>query len=59
MTMKYIIGAVMISSLIVFLVFLLINATGLMPSQDVVQYGWIAWIVLTVLCYPLAKKIMV
>ena len=57
--MKYIIGAVMISSLIVFLVFLLINATGLMPSQDVVQYGWIAWIVLTVLCYPLAKKIMV
>ena len=56
--MKYIIGAVLISTLVFFLLFLLINATGLMPSQDIVQYGWIAWIILIVLCYPLAKKIM-
>ena len=56
--MKYIIGAVLISTLVFFLLFLLINATGLMPSQDIVQYGWIAWIILIVLCYPVAKKIM-
>lgn len=57
--MKYIIGAVLISSLIFFLFALFINATGLMPSQSILQYSWIVWGVLTVLCYPLAKKIMV
>lgn len=57
--MKYIIGALLMSSLAFFLSALFVNATGLMPSQGVLQYSWIVWGVLTVLCYPLAKKIMV
>ena len=58
-SMRYIIGAVLISSLIFFMAVLLINATGLMPSQEVLKFGWIVWVILTVLCYPLAKKIMI
>lgn len=57
--MKYIIGAVLISSLIFFIVALLISATGFIPAQSLLPYGWIVWGVLTALCYPLAKKIMV
>lgn len=56
--MKYIIGAVLISTLIFFLMALFANATGLIPSQSILQYGWIVWVVLIILCYPLAKKIM-
>ncbi|MDN5566447.1 MAG: hypothetical protein L0G25_06550 [Psychrobacter sp.] len=56
--MKYIIGAVLISTLIFFLIALFLNGIGFIPSQSILQYGWIFWVVLTVLCYPLAKKIM-
>lgn len=57
--MKYIIGAILISSLLFFIVTLLINATGFIPPQNILLFGWIVWGVLTALCYPLAKKIMV
>lgn len=57
--MKYIIGAVLISSLIFFLIALFVNGIGFIPSQSILQYSWIAWGILTVLCYPLAKKVMV
>ncbi len=57
--MKYMIAAVLISSLIFFLIILLINASGLMPPQSILQFSWVIWGVLTVLCYPLARKIMV
>ncbi|MGP4970346.1 hypothetical protein [Psychrobacter aquimaris] len=56
--MKYIIGAVLISSLIFFIVALLISATGFKPAQNILPFGWIVWGILTALCYPLAKKIM-
>ena len=58
-TMQYIIGAILISSLAFFMVVLLINATGLTLSQNLLSYGWVIWGVLTILFYPLAKKIMV
>jgi len=57
--MKHIIAAVLISSLMLFIVILLINAIGFVPSENVSQFGWIIWGVLTILCYPLAKKIMI
>lgn len=57
--MKYITAAVLISSLIFFIVILLMNAVGFAPSENVSQFGWIIWGVLTILCYPLAKKIMI
>ena len=56
--MKYIIGSALISSLIFFLFMIIINSIGLAPSQKILQYGWISWIILTALCYPLARKIM-
>lgn len=56
--MKYIIGAVLISSLIFFLIALFINGIGVIPSQSILEYSWIAWGVLVILCYPLAKKVM-
>lgn len=57
--MKYVVGAILISSLVFFIVTLLIGATGFIPTQNISSFGWVAWIVLTALCYPLAKKIMV
>ncbi len=57
--MKYIIGAVLISTLIFFLVALFLNLIGIIPSESILQYGWMVWGILTALCYPLAKKIMV
>jgi len=57
--MKYIIGAVLISSLIFFLIALFINGIGVIPSQSILEYSWIAWGILVLLCYPLAKKIVV
>ncbi|MGP9490977.1 hypothetical protein [Psychrobacter sp. AOP7-B1-24] len=56
--MKYIIGAALISSLIFFLIALFINGIGVIPSQSILEYSWIAWGVLVALCYPLAKKVM-
>lgn len=56
--MKYIIGAVLISSLILFIVALLISATGFKPAHNILPFGWIVWGILTALSYPLAKKIM-
>ena len=57
--MKYIIGAVLISTLIFFLMALFLNLIGIIPSESILQYGWIVWGILIVLCYPVAKKIMV
>ena len=57
--MKYTIGAVLISTLIFFLIALFINGIGFIPSQNVLQYSWIIWLALTALSYPLAKKIMI
>lgn len=57
--MKYIIGAVLISTLIFFLMALILNLIGIIPSESILQYGWMVWGILTALCYPLAKKIMV
>ncbi len=57
--MKYIIGAVLISTLVFFLIALFLNGIGLIPSQSILQYGWMFWVVLIIVCYPLAKKIMV
>ena len=57
--MKYITAAVLISSLIFFIIILLINAMGFVPHENVSQFGWIIWGVLIILCYPLAKKIMI
>lgn len=56
--MKYIIGAALISSLVFFLGALFVNGIGVIPSQSILRYGWIAWSILLVLCYPFAKKIM-
>ena len=56
--MRYIIGAAMISSLVFFLGALFINGIGVVPSDSILQYSWIAWGILTLLCYPLAKKVM-
>ena len=57
--MKYIIGAALISALIFFLGALFVNGIGFVPSQGILKYGWVVWIALAALCYPLAKKIMV
>ena len=57
--MKYMIGAVLISSLIFFLIALFANGAGFIPSQSILQYGWMVWAILTMLCYPLAKKVMI
>lgn len=57
--MKYIIGAALISSLIFFVGALFVNGIDVIPSESILHYGWVVWAVLTLLCYPLAKKIMI
>ncbi|MDN3397972.1 hypothetical protein QL919_04450 [Psychrobacter sp. APC 3426] len=56
--MKYIVGAILISSLIFFIVALLISATGFKPAQNILPFGWLVWGILTALSYPLAKNIV-
>lgn len=56
--MKYIIGAILIGSLILFLIFLVFNSVGFLPPKNILQLVWIVWAALIILSYPIAKKIM-
>ncbi len=56
--MKYIIGALIISFGLLFLIVVVLNAMGIRAPDNSLQYMGIAWAVLALLLYPVAKKII-
>lgn len=56
--MKYIIGSLIISFAILFVVMIVVMAMGIQAPDDLMQnLGW-AWLILAVVTYPLARKII-
>ena len=56
--MRYITGSIIISFGILFVVIVVLNAAGVKAPKDVMQYLGIAWVVLAIISYPIARKIM-
>ncbi len=56
--MKYIIGSLIISFGLLFLIVVILNAMGITAPDNSLQYLGIAWAVLGLLLYPFAKKII-
>jgi len=57
--MKYIIGSLILSSGIMLIIVVMIAALQLKtPPENLMQYLGITWLVLAVIMYPLAKKVV-
>lgn len=56
--MKYIFGSLIISFGILFVVVVLMIALSVQLTESISQYLGLAWILLAVITYPLAKKII-
>ena len=56
--MKYIFGSLMISFGILFVGLILMRTMPFDPPEDMLMYVGIAWAVLAVLTYPLAKRLI-
>lgn len=56
--MKYVIGSLIISFGILFIAVLIMMSMNVQATGNVLQHLSIAWAVLTVITYPLAKKII-
>jgi hypothetical protein len=56
--MRFLIGAVVISFGLLFLVMVVLNAMGIKSPSDSPAHFGLVWLVLAVVCYPLARKIM-
>lgn len=56
--MRYIIGSFIISFGILFVLILVLNAAGVKAPKGSMEYLGIAWLVLAIISYPIARKIM-
>ena len=56
--MKYILGSLIISFGVLLVVVIVMMSMNIKPTGDVLKYLGIAWLVLAVLAYPIAKKIV-
>ena len=56
--MRFIIGALIISIGLLFVGMVILNAMGIKSPTDTPAHFGIAWLVMAVLCYPIARKIM-
>ena len=56
--MRYLLGSMIISVGLVFVAVVIMNATGVKATDNTLKYLGIAWAVLSIVMYPLAKKIM-
>ena len=54
--MKYIIGSFIISFGMIFVVIVILLSLQIKAPDNVLEYLLGAWIVLSILCYPLARK---
>ena len=55
---KYTAGSLIISFGIILVVLILLNALHIEPPEDIARYLGIAWILLAIATYPLAKRIV-
>jgi len=56
--MKYIIGSLIISSGILFVVVLILMSLMDKPPENMIKYLGLAWILLAIISYPLARKLI-
>ena len=56
--MKYIIGSLIISFGILFVVIAALSSMNVQAPENAVKYLGFAWVLLAVFTYPLAKKII-
>ncbi len=56
--MKYVIGAVILSFGLLFVIVAVLMTVQLDPPENIWQILGIAWLVLAVLLYPLARKVI-
>ena len=56
--MKYIFGAIMISFAFILVAIFLLATLKIDLTQNMLKYIGIAWVVLAIACYPLAKRII-
>jgi len=56
--MKFVIGSLIISFGILFVVVVVLAAINLQAPDNAFKYLGVAWLVVAVFCYPLAKKIV-
>jgi len=56
--MKYIFGAIIISFAFILIAIFLLATLKIDLTEDIEKYIGIAWIILAIVCYPLAKKIV-
>ena len=56
--MKYIIGSLIISFGILLIVVLVLGSLKVEAPENIMTYLGIAWVVLAIIAYPLARKIV-
>ena len=56
--MKYVFGSLIISFGIIFLIVALLNAIQVKAPENIMEYLGLAWFLLAIVMYPLAKKIV-
>lgn len=56
--MKYVVGSVIISFGILFVIVVVLNAAQVKAPGNIMEYLALAWLLLAIVSYPLAKKIV-
>ena len=56
--MKYIIGSLILSFGILFVAAVLLISLGVQAPESVIKYLGLAWVLLAIVTYPLAKKLV-
>ena len=56
--MKYVIGSLVISFGILFVLVVVLMSMGVQAPESVMKYLGVAWIVLAIATYPLARKLI-
>ena len=56
--MKYIIGSLIISFGVLFVAIIVLMSMGVKAPEGVMGYLGLAWVLLAIVTYPLAKKII-
>jgi len=56
--MKYIVGSLILSFGLLLIIVVMVAATEMNPPEKTMEYLGIAWLVLAIVMYPVARKIV-
>ena len=56
--MKYVVGSLIISFGVLFVVIVLLTSVGLQAPENTLKYMGLAWVLLAAATYPLSKKVI-